>query len=752
MTELLSDFRTHTLRRLHNHFKLEASALNSISKIATHFDAYLDDSRAASTLSVDEFILLLSDTPKVSGSLFEFDKAVRAATPAKYLPQHGLWFDLTADALRSLGTELMKSEREMLDKIANTKPPTVDSIIHAPTADEAYRSKFESMLSFPQNVSADKDIRQASVEAEKELTEFQVEQGMRMDVYLAFEKFSATEEAAALNGEKRRYLDEALRSFRREGLQLEKSKRDELMNIKKKMSVIAIEYDENLVEEDSKFRFKKEQLAGLSDSQLERFEKQKNEDGTEEYVLSLWDTDYTPVMLHCSVGETRKKMNTENLRKCMQENTELLEALLELRHREANLLGFENHAQFMLDVEMAKNQETVLKFIEDMKERVKPQAEKEMTEILELKKVECETMGVEFDGKINSWDLGYYLERRKENLFEIVDEKVREYFPMDVVIPGMLGVYEDLLSLKFTELKPRTSWHEAMITYEVRDQQKECNNVMGWFFLDLHPREGKDDDAACWSLQCASFAYDQRPVSVIMASLTKGTPGKQATLTIDEVETLFHEFGHLMHNLCSKTEFCSFAGTEGVETDFVEAPSQMLESFVYRPEVLARISKHLTTGEVMPVKLAKQLAKAKNSNVGLSTMKQLCYALFDQRLHTRPGVDSVKLFEDTTREIMNMETIPDTNMAASFGHLVDGYSARYYGYMFSQVFADDMFKTVFEACGDNVINAEAGARYRKEILEVGGARDGINSLKAFLGREPNIEAFLEAKRINLSPV
>ena len=750
MAEELSEFRTHTLRRLHNHIKLEASDSNRVNTIAAHFDLTSEDSRAVNKLDADELIVVLSKAPKVTGQLFEFDHAIRAATPAKYLPRHRMWFDFTPAALISLGTELMKSEKDMLDKVATTKPPTAESTIRTFAADEACRTYFENMLDFPQHVSADKDVRKASVDAAKKLSAFQVEQSMRTDVYRAFEGFSATDEAAALEGEEKRLLDRCLRSFRRSGLQLEDSKRAELKQIKVRASEISIAYSDNLNEENSKFRFKKEQLAGVSDSQLERFVKEKNDDGTEEYVLSLQYPNYFPVMSHCSVAETRKKLNTEYLRRCLKENTEILEELVKLRHREANLLGFENHAQFMLDIQMAKKPETVLKFIEDMREKIKPQAEKEMKELLEMKKEHCEKVGEEFDGKINSWDFRYYLERRKEKLFEIDDEKVRQYFPVDVVIKGMLGVYEDMLSLKFVEVKPRTSWHEEMRLYEVRNQ-KDDSEVVGWFFFDLHPREGKYGHAACWPLQPVSMVYNQRPVSACVANFTKGSPGKQGTLTMNEVETLFHEFGHCTHSICSKTKLSRFSGTS-VEWDFVEAPSQMLESFVFRPEVLARMSKHIDSGEAMPGEMSEKISKAKNANVGLLTMRQLCLALYDQRLHTRSEADSAKLYADTVKEILNMEAIPDTNMGASFGHLAGGYSARYYGYMYSEVFADDMFKTVFEACGDNVINAEAGARYRKEILEVGGSRDGMDSLKALLGREPNMDAFLAAKGIKESAV
>ena len=741
----MSEFRSHTLRRLHNHFKLEASESNTVTNVAAHFGATLDDSRPVNTLSVDEFILEMAKAPKVTGDLFEFDRAIRAATPPKHLPRHRMWFDFTPAAITSLGTELMESEKNMLDKLVSTKPPTTASTILALAADEASRAYFENMLDFPQHVSTDKELRAASVDASKKLSAFQVEQNMRPDVFRTLEEFSATDEAAALEGEEKRLLDRSLRAFRRNGLQLEESKRAELKQIKVRISEIAINYSDNLNEEKAKFRFSKEQLAGVSETQLERFVKEKDDDGAELYVLSLQYPNYFPVMTHCEVEETRKKMNTEYLSRCLVENTKILEELVSLRHREANLLGFENHAQFVLDILMAKNPETVLNFINSLLEKITPQADKEMAEILELKREHCEKRGVEFDGKIHSWDFRYYLERRKEKLFEIDDEKVREYFPVDVVIEGMLNVYEDMLSLKFTKVNPRTSWHEEMLLYEVRNQ-KDDSEVVGWFFFDLHPREGKYGHAACWPLQPGASLQNQRPVSACVANFTKASGGKPSTLSMDEVETLFHEFGHCTHGICSKTKMARFSGTS-VERDFVEAPSQMLESFVYRPEVLARMSKHVKTGEPMPAELAEKISKAKNANVGLLTKRQLCLALYDQRLYTRAEADSAKLYADTYKETMNIEAIPNTNMGSSFGHLASGYSARYYGYMYSEVFADDMFKTVFEACGDNVINAEAGGRYRKEILEVGGSRDGMDSLKALLGREPDMDAFLQAKGI-----
>lgn len=748
----MNAFRTHTLLRLHKHLKSANAKSVTINAIASLFgDLKSSDTRPVIALTPNEFVSTLTEKPAALAAVEVFDQAARKATPENALPPYRMWFDLTPEAISALSKDVMESKRSTLDAVADKRPVTTASTIFAIASNDAALASLESMVDFPQHVSTDKAVRDASAAAATELAAFDVEQSMRVDVYNALEEFAATEEAAALVGEPRRMLEKSLKQFRRNGLQLASDKQAELKELKTKMSALAIQFSKNLGEENATFEFTDEQLQGLSDSQLARFPIKEHTDDVSDSTTRLLTLSYPhiyPVMQYCRVPETRQKMDHEFQRRCIDTNSKILEELVSLRHREANLLSFKNHAHFMLDILMAKDPATVRKFIEDISTKMQPLADAEMAELLELKQEECKKLAIEFDHKINSWDFRYYLERRKESKYQVDDEQVRLYFPLDVVLTGMLGVYEDLLSLKFTCVEPRASWHEDVKVYEVRNRNSSVNqqeeDIVGWFFFDLHPREGKYGHAACFGLQPVSLSVGQKPAAACVANFTKPTATIRSTLTMREVVTLFHELGHVFHQVCSKTSLSYFAGTR-VERDFVEAPSQMLERFCFRPEVLLRISKHVKTGEKMPSELVQKIVAAKEANVGLLSKRQFVFALYDQRLHSQGEADTASEFAWAMKEVLGIEATPDTNFGASFGHLAGGYSARYYGYMFSEVYAEDMFETVFGSSSGSVIDPVAGASYRKEILEVGGSRDAMDSLCALLGREPSTEAFLKAK-------
>lgn len=744
----LNAFRTHTLRRLHKHLQNEGAKSITFKTIVAAFgDDNCDDSRPASTLSAEDFVAKLAATPSSTALVEVFDHAARSATPADVLPPYRMWFDLTPDALSALTKDWMESKRATLDAVATTRPATAASTVLAMAESDAALSSIESMIDFPQHVSTCKALRDASAAATTELSAFLVEQSMRVDVYKALEEFAASDEAAALVGEEKRLLKKMLEQSHRNGLQLDSDKRAELTELKTKTSALAIEFSSNLGEENAKFEFTDEQLAGLSESQIARLPKKDGENGGKTvHIVSLKYPHYFPIMQHCKVPETRRKMSMEFERRCIDINTKIIEELVSLRHREANLLSYDSHAHFMLDILMAKSPVKVRDFLTDLSTKLQPLADAEMAELLELKQKECAELGIEFDGKINMWDFRYYLERRMETKYQVDDEKVRQYFPLDVVLPGMLGIYEDMLSLSFKRLESLSSWHEDVQVYEVRNRSDvtTSDGIVGWFFFDLHPRDGKYGHAACFGLQPVARSVGQKPAAACVANFTKPTPDDPGTLTMNEVVTLFHELGHVFHQVCSTTSLSWFAGTK-VERDFVEAPSQMLERFCYRPEVLMRISKHVKTGENMPAELVEKVVAAKDANVGLLSKRQLVFGLLDQRLHSKGVADTAAEFKSVLKEVLGMDPTPNTNFVASFGHLAGGYSARYYGYMFSEVYADDMFETVFGSIDGSVIDSKAGGRYRKEILEVGGTRDAMDSLKALLGREPSMDAFLKSK-------
>lgn len=311
----------------------------------------------------------------------------------------------------------------------------------------------------------------------------------------------------------------------------------------------------------------------------------------------------------------------------------------------------------------------------------------------------------------------------------------------------MLDIYQELLGLKFEpalELE-KAAWHEDVKAFKVTDAGSK--EMVGYFYMDSHPREGKYGHAACFGLQsaCEYRGKWQVPVAAAVCNFPKPTPEQPALLSHGDVETFFHEFGHVMHQLCSKAKIVNFAGTR-VERDFVEAPSQMLENWVWKPEALHRMSRHHTSGEPIPEALLAALIRSRNANAGLLNMRQVLLATFDQTIHTASSADTASELARLTLELMTVPATPGTNMAASFGHLAGGYDAQYYGYLWSEVYSADMFASRFEAEG--ILNPSTGLSYRNEILAPGGSRDAMDSLRAFLGRDPIQEPFLKSKGLD----
>ena len=353
---------------------------------------------------------------------------------------------------------------------------------------------------FIQHVSASKEVRDASSAAHQKIQEFGIEQGMREDVYRAVLDATKNTSAEKLTTEDRRLMDKIELGFRRKGLALPQDKREKLKEIQKKLTELSTQFSKATNEDETKLTFTKEDLEGLSDDFLSGLTK-TTEDGVEKYIVTMKYPDLFPVLKLAKKESTRKAMDLANGAKC-KENVARLEEAIKSRREAAQLLDYENHAQFKLEVKMAKTQEAVLTFLNSIRDKVKGSAEKELQTLLDIKKKEKDALGEPFDGKINSWDYQYYNRILLETEYDVDHEKIKNYFSFDVVTKGtlhltlrdmiclgMLALYEQVLGLKFVELKDFYKWHPDVTLYEVRDS--ETNEMVGQFYLDLFPRDGK---------------------------------------------------------------------------------------------------------------------------------------------------------------------------------------------------------------------------------------------------------------------
>jgi len=600
-------------------------------------------------------------------------------------------------------------------------------------------------LQLPSMVALDKGVRDASSDSEKELDEFSVEMSMRKDVFDNIVAFSETEEAKALEGEYKRFVEKSIVNGKRNGLHLSEEKRDEIKKLKKRISELGIDFNKNLNEDTTHLFFDEKDLGGIPADLLNSFE--RGEDGKCKVTMKY--PHFFPVTRKCTNPKTRQIMETTYQSRCKKENTAIIEEIVELRQKQTEILGYENHAAYIQELRMAKNPKDVAKFLDELAVKLQPLWEEEKKVMLDLKEKEAKEVGFEFTNKLDFWDFRYYMAMVEEKLYAVDQEKLKEYFPMEVVTSGLMDIYQKILGLKFTKVEDADVWHDEVELFRVDDLSS--GETIGYFYLDLYPRDGKYGHACMMQLQAGCLddqGNRQKSVVVMITNFSKPSKDKPSLLDHKEVETYFHEFGHVMHGICSKAETERFFGTN-VERDFVEAPSQMLENWVWQEEPLRLMSKHYKDGTPLPKEMLDKLVASKKANAGGFNLRQITLATFDQRLHTSPKdtkIDSAALVAKTYKEIVGIDTIPGTNFAAIFGHLV-GYDAQYYGYMWSEVFCQDMFETRFAKEG--VMNSSTGMDYRNLILAPGGSIDAMDMLKNFLKREPTPDAFLKSKGLSL---
>ncbi|KAJ7288408.1 metallopeptidase MepB, partial [Mycena rebaudengoi] len=656
------------------------------------------------------------------------------------------WNHSPEDVLR-LTKEAITQHRAVKDKVGALKPSecNYESVFLALERGETAFDTVTECMFFYQNVSPSKELRLASSDADSLVRNYRVESSMRLDVFHA--KVAADKHIKEtglwdkLSIEEQRLVDKMILEGKRAGLALPEEQRNTLMILQKELSQVSLEFKKNFTEENGSISFTREELKGVPADEISGYIMRT--EGSEELFDITYDmNDIGSIFAFAEYPDIRQRA-FEEFGARLTVNVPLVDKLVTLRREIAHILGYSTWADYQTEIRMVKSAKRVEEFLDDLEEKLKPIGMKERESLLALKKEEHEEKSLPFDGEFYGWDEGYYRRKFTEISLNMDPNIVKEYFPVSVVVPAMLEIYQNLLGVRFKTING-SIWHPDVQQYSVweKDETDE-SGFIGYCYLDLYPREGKFSHATVWCLQTGYERPDGKrsyPVAAILANLAKPTPDRPALMTHFSVVTLFHELGHIFHELLSETKFSRFHGTRG-PVDFGEGPSQMLENWCWESKVLQKLSSHYKTQEPLSPELIEKIIKRRRLHVGLFHLYQIFLAQFDIKLHTtEEAADSTSLWNTLWEQINLLKFKKLSAGHGAFEHLSGDYSAGYYGYNYSLVFAADMYTTVFK---DDPLDPARGKLYREKVLKYGASRDELDTLEDFLGRPPNNDAFLE---------
>ena len=583
------------------------------------------------------------------------------------------------------------------------------------------------------NASTDSAVRKEAQKSLETVSKFGNQLGVDEKLYNAYKSYASTANAKQLTGGRKKELKETIENFELNGFALSAEKRKELQQINDKISDLSLAFNKNIASYRDQLLVSEADMKGLPADYI----KSRKKDG-DKYIITLDGPSYTAFMKYAESESARKALYIKYNNRAADKNLEVLKQLLIERQKKAKLLGFATYAAYQTKTRMAKNPTTVWDFENNLIEKVKEKTAKDLQELIDEKRKYLKDPSVSV---MNPWETGFYNNLLMINKYSVDQEKVKEYLPLDNVMDGLFKITQQLFGVKYVQVPDASVWHKDVKAFDV----KQNGVTIGRFYLDLFPRDNKFTHAACFPIRKGKQYGNQYqlPVAALLCNFNPPTADKPSFLSHGQAETFFHEFGHVLHNMLTKAELGSQSGTS-VKRDFVEAPSQIFENWMWNYDALKLFAKHYKTGELLPKDLFQKMLAAKNVGSGLSASGQVNLGMLDMTLHDKYDPTGEKTTTDVVKEVYNKvmpyKYLEGTNLQAAFGHL-DGYGAGYYGYMWSKVYAEDMF-SVFEKNG--IMDSKTGMRYRTSVLANGGSKDEFEMVKDFLGREPNQKAFLKS--------
>jgi thimet oligopeptidase len=629
----------------------------------------------------------------------------------------------SADVFSALCAEALGTAKSIREQVAS--PSTQRTV-------EGTLQPFNSMLiamdtagglsSLLFQVHPEASIREAAQKCQQELAAFETELYLDRRVYDAI----ASTNVPAEDGGTTRLRQRLLRDFRKAGVDRDEATRTRLAAISAELVKLGQDYQENVRADVRTVKVPASALAGLPQDFVDAHPAQA--DGTVE--LSTDYPDFIPIQTYSTSEAARKELYIAFLQRAWPANRDVLGKVLSLREEYAKLLGFPNWADYFAQDKMVKNAATVEGFIRELDTAVRPRADREVKELLDIKRKDDPKASA-----LEVWDRFYYVAKARELTADFDARAVRPYFPYAQVKQGILDVYSELFGLKFERLLDEPVWHPSVEAYAMSVDGK----LMGRFYLDMHPRENKFKHAAMFPMQ-TGLSTGRIPIASLVCNFPEPVAGEgKALMEHSDVVTFFHEFGHLIHHLlASGTPWLPLSGLN-VEWDFVETPSQLLEEWAWDPRVLQRFARHVETGEPIPAELVQRMRKAEDVGQGLHVMRQLHYTAYSYFLHTA-SASALDLDAFSTEIDAKYSPYPmpqNAYLYANFGHLI-GYTSAYYTYQWSLVIAKDLLTRFHK---EGLLNPKTAADYRRIVLEPGATRDAAELVEEFLGRPYSIDAY-----------
>lgn len=638
--------------------------------------------------------------------------------------------------------------RAEIDAITNnSEAPTFENTIEALDFSGQELDRLSSIFFNLNSAETCDEMQKIAQEVSPLLTAFGNDIALNEDLFKRVKAVYDQKEKLTLTPEQSTLLDKKFKGFARNGALLSEADKVVLREIDTELAKTKLTYGENVLAETNNYQLhitREEDLKGLPEDAKEMARSLAQSKNLEGWIFTLDFPSYLPFVTYVDNRELRKELAIAAGKKSFQnnefDNQNNVKRIVELRHKRANLLGYESHSHFVLEERMAQNPAKVQTFLYDLLEKAKPAAQKEFAQLTAFAK--------ELDGidHLEKWDGSYYSEKLKQKLYSLDDEVLKPYFKLENVLNGAFIIAEKLFGISFKEVYNIDKYHNDVQTFEVLSSSSRGSEgkLVAIFYSDFFPRKGKRNGAWMTSFkpQYIKDGVNERPHVSIVCNFTPPTATKPSLLTFNEVTTLFHEFGHALHGMLANTTYPSLSGTS-VYWDFVELPSQVMENWCYQPEALALFAHHYETGEIIPQHFVEKIKESASFLEGMATLRQLSFGILDMAYHAKSQtIADVKAFEKAAFEGTTLYPDVEENcMSTSFSHIFQGgYSSGYYSYKWAEVLDADAF-AYFEEKG--IFNQEVAAQFKDNVLSKGGTELPMELYKRFRGQEPNVDALLK---------